>query len=62
MLGMKVIAIKTGSPLPKHAEKSDLVMGQQRERYNARILTGPLPNIICMAVASNWDRVRTGTE
>jgi hypothetical protein len=53
--------MKTGNPPPKHADGSDPTMGREGARYTANILRGPLSDIICMAVASNLVKPRTGT-
>jgi hypothetical protein len=54
--------IKMGKTPPEHADRSDPTMGQEGERYAANNLRDPLANIMCMAIASNWVKPRTGTE
>jgi hypothetical protein len=60
-LAFRSPAIKSGNPPPKHADKSDPIMVREGEMYTAKILRGPLANIICTAVASNWVKTGTGT-
>jgi hypothetical protein len=61
-LALRSTVIKTGNPPPKDADQSDPTMGREGERYTANILRRQLANIICMAVASNLVKSRTGTE
>jgi hypothetical protein len=61
MRGIEVPHHQDRKPSSKHADRCDPTVGQESERYTANVLRVPLANIICMAVASNWVKPRTGT-
>jgi hypothetical protein len=54
-------AIMTGIPPLRHSVRSDSINGRVGQRQADTSFTGPVANTKCMAVASRYRRLETGT-
>jgi hypothetical protein len=61
MFGFEVPHHQDRKSRPKHADRSDPIVGREGDTYTVRTLNVPLANIICMAVVCSWVKARTGT-